>query len=415
MNKSLLSIVTRIIAIVSKFLLITFLVKMLKLDEYGTFQLINYFMLVSIYIYGLEYYMYNNREVLKKDKYNQSLNNHISIFITFLPLTVFLQAFGLYLLLPDKIATTSMILLILFINFSEYFSQEVYRYLVVLEKIAHANSLLIIKSLSFLILILIYFWIEDKIDLITTLLIMFVSYLILLVLSSYEFFSQIINFQNIKINLFSIEKIKSTFNILKPFILLMIFMKGIEFFDKFLVNYLYGSEILGIYSFLFSIAMLVHIFIVSGVYIIYLPKLIQLYEQKNKLFKTEFKIFSILTILSTLLISFCILIFVHPLLLMLDKLELENNVDLLYILLIAFNLLNVSLIPNMLLYIGNQEKDLMKITAILLLVNILLNLFFTQLFNIYGIAIALVCTYFVSIVLKYIKGKQLWTQKIKKF
>jgi len=415
MKNSLNSLFARGISILSKFFLIMFLIKVLPLSEYGTFQLISYFILMSIYIYGLEYYMYSNRDIANKEDIEQKINNHISFFITLFPLTFSIQIVAMYFLLPLENVSFVILFMIFFISFSEYFSQEIYRYLIMLEKVLEANSLLIVKSLLFLVLLIGYFEVTKSLDLFSILIIMSMSYFILILISLYYLFSIFLSFDKINYSIFSLTKLKQIFKILRPFIILMLFMKGLEYFDKFFISYLYGVKLLGIYAFFISIAMLVHIFTISGFYIIYLPKLIQRYEEKNYLFKKEFFKFSLLTILSTLIVSICIVIFINPLLSLLGKEELKNYIDLLYILLISLSFLNLSLIPNLLLYIAGKEEDLMWITGGLLLINIGLNIMFMNYFTINGVAIALGITYLLSIFFKYRKGKEIWIKEIKTF
>ena len=165
MRKSLESIFSRGISIISKFLLMTFLIKVLVLEEYGAFQLITYIMLLSIYFYGIEFYMYSNREVAKENNTHAIINEHINFFLTLFPITLIFQFSFFYLVLPSKLFTLENILLLFFINISEYFSQEVYRYLIIMKEVGKANFILISKSLLFIILLFMYFTIMDAISL----------------------------------------------------------------------------------------------------------------------------------------------------------------------------------------------------------------------------------------------------------
>jgi len=410
MKKSVESIFTRAISILSKFFLITFLIKVLSLEEYGTFQLITYIMLISIYIYGLEFYMYSNREVAKDINSYQTINKHINFFITLFPLTFFMQLLFFYLFLPHNIWSLQIVLFLFIINLSEYFSQEVYRYLIALKEIRKANFLLITKSLLFLMFISIYLKLTNQLTLIWIIYLMLASYIVIFILSLYFFIQKILKRKRVILKTLSVEEIKKIFKLLSPFIILMVFMKGLEFSDKFLINYFHGLEAVGIYSFLFSIAMLIHIFVVSGFYIIYLPSLIQKYENKNKLFHVEFYKLSISIGIFTIILSISIVFTIHPLLELLEKTEIYEHIDTLYLLLIALIFLNFSLLPNLLLYITHQEKSLMVISGMTFIINIFFNLILLQVMEIKGAAIALIITYMINLIFKSYKGIQVWKE-----
>ena len=156
-------------------------------------------------------------------------------------------------------------------------------------------------------------------------------------------------------------------------------------------------------------------FVISGFYIIFLPVLVNQYENKNKLFKIEYLKFSVLVVFSTIVLSIGIVWLINPLLEFLGKQEFKNQIDLLYLLLVSLSFLNFSLIPNMLLYITHNEKKLMLITGIIFLINIFLNFFLLKLFGINGAAISLIITYLISFILKSHKGYQVWKKQIELF
>jgi O-antigen/teichoic acid export membrane protein len=413
--KSFESIVTRGISILSKFLLITFLAKNLTLADYGMYQLITYFAFIAISIYGFEYYMYGNREVAKGTDNIEKINDHISFFITLFPFTFLLQIIALYFLVPQEILSIQVVLIILFINFCDYFNQEVYRYLIMIQKIGKANLLLIAKSTILLVLIFAYYLISSKIDLYTTLWIMLISYILLLLLTLLYFFKYIIIWNDIKVNVISIKKVKKTLKFLSPFLLLMFFTKGLEFFDKFAIEYFYGSQGVGIYSFLFSIASLIYVFVVSGFYLVYLPEFIRQNEEKNAEIKSGLIKFSVLVVLSSILLSVGIIIFIDVLLNLIDKSDIIENINILYILLVAFFFLNLSLIPGILLYVTGRETIIMKITGLVFIINLTLNIILLHLFNIKGAAIALLVTYLLNFIFTFYKANGEWVQMKKDF
>ncbi|MGY3795214.1 oligosaccharide flippase family protein [uncultured Aquimarina sp.] len=410
MNKSLESILTRLISIATKFILVTFLAKTLTLSEYGIYQLVTYFTLISVYVFGMEYYMYGNREVAKGENNLEKISTHVNFFMTLLPITFSVQFIGLFILLPHEILNPLNILIILFINFCDYFNQEVYRYLIMIQRIGKANLLLVIKSLTLMLLIVFYYLSTGTLTIEITLLLMFVSYFILLISTSFLFYKFILLKRKIKIVRLSRNNFKEIFRFLKPFIGLMICTKGLEFFDKFAIEYYLGTTEVGIYGFLFSIASLIHVFVVSGFYIVYLPELVKLHENKNKVLLNKMYKFSLLTFVSSIILSIGEVLSIGIILNIINKNDIVDNLNVLYILLGAFFFLNLTLIPRLVLYVSGEDNLLMVVTAATFVLNVILNLILIRFFSIEGAAVALLLTYFVGFLIITFKGNKVWSQ-----
>lgn len=415
MFKSLESIFTRAISILSKFLLLTFLAKTLSLSDYGYYQLVAYFTIIAISIYGLEYYMHGNREVASSEETSKKINAHLSFFFTTLPVTLITQIILIWFLVPHEILSLQVILILLFSNFCDYFNQEIYRYLIFFQKIRKANIMLIAKSSIFLALLFIYYFFKKKLNLSETLFIMFVSYAILLCITSMYFFKNIISYKDIKISFLSIEEFKKNILLLFPFITMMFFVKGLDFFDKFAIEYYYGAEAVGIYSFLFSIGYLIYVFVVSGFYLIYLPECIIMNEKKDILIKQKLIKFSLLVLSSSFIMSIGVIAFIDVLLNIVGKSDLIENVYILYLLLVAFFFLNVSLVPSIILYIRRKDKTVMIINGIVFCVNAILNIVLLNSFGIEGAALALVFTYIINLLILSYKANTEWGKMKKAF
>ncbi len=371
--------------------------------------------MIAISIYGVEYYMYGNREIAKGNNNVNKVNNHISFFVTLFPITLFLQIGALFFLIPREVLSFQVFIIIIFVNFCDYFNQEVYRYLIMIKKISQANLLLMAKSTVFLVLVSGYYFITNNIDLSIVLALMFVSFFLLLIITSLFFFKYIIQFNLIKINFLSFKELKNTFNFLFPFIVLMFFTKGLEFFDKFAIEYFYDVERVGVYSFLFSIASLIYVFVVSGFYLVFLPELIILNEKRSYKLKKELTKFSVLVLISSIALTVGIILFIDILLNLIGKGDLTESINVLYILLCAFFFLNLSLIPGIILYIKGEDRLLMYINGIVLVLNVIFNLIFLKSFNIEGAAIALVITYFINFIIMSYMANDVWKKMKRNF
>ncbi|MBW8242642.1 hypothetical protein K1F50_07500, partial [Muricauda oceani] len=264
MKNSLESLFTRGISIGSKFLLVGYLAKELSLNDYGSYQLIGYFVLISTTVFGLEFYNLTNRSVVKTVDKKRVYKGHLSFFASISPVLIVFQIVLFLLIFPGKLISATNIILVLIIGLCDYFSQEAYRYLMINGFFRKGNIQLILKSALFILLLLIYAQIFKKLTFSIVLWIMLISYL-LLFLSAYNTFSKTLH--AFKRDDFKRLKKKTLIINLKavlPFVILVFFLKGIEFSDKFIIGKQLGLEETGVYSFVFQVASSIHIFIISG-------------------------------------------------------------------------------------------------------------------------------------------------------
>lgn len=408
MRNSIESVLTRGISILSKFLLLGYLAKILSLEDYGSFQLISYFIMISTTIFGLEYYNISNRNIVKAENKDKVYIDHLRFFYTLSPLIFIVQILVFLSLFPSELITISNILLILIIGILDYLSQEAYRYLMINKLYRKGNIQLIYKSGFFILLILLYEFFFSDIDFKVLLQILLLSY-VLLFLVVYKVFSKdLFQFTFNHFKFLKYIELKKTLSVLTPFLLLIFFLKGIEFIDKFLIGKQVGLEETGIYSFLFSMASVLGVFVISGFYIIYLPQLIDSFKSDKSGFKKVFFKFSILTVISSIVIALLIVLISPYVFKLIDKEVMLDHIDVLYLLLIGFVLHNTSLIPHVFLYVCHDEAKISLIMGLAFIVNLALNLLMIPKLGIMGAGYSFVITYVVIVVFKTIRAIIKW-------
>ncbi|MDO6471580.1 polysaccharide biosynthesis C-terminal domain-containing protein [Maribacter sp. 1_MG-2023] len=410
MKNSLESLFTRGISIASKFLLLGYLAKNLSLDDYGSFQLISYFVLISTTIFGLEYYNITNRNIAQATEKKQIYNEHFSFFVTIAPFVLIAQVLLFLIVFPNELITSVNVVLVLVIGLCDYFSQEVYRYLMINKSFRKGNIQLIYKSLLFVLLIVVYDIFFEALTFEIVLWIMLVSYILLFIIAYKGFVGTLHKVTNSMFRRMSSEQLKLSLKAILPFVVLILFLKGIEFSDKFIIGKVLSLEDTGIYSFLFSIASVIHIFIVSGFYIIYLPQLIQSFADNKNIFISELKKFGLLTLVSSITLA-VVIPFISPFIFsLIDKEAFIAHIDLLYIFLLGFVFNNLSLIPHLFLYVSHDEKAITVIMAVSFVINLGLNLVLIPKFGILGAAYSFVITYFTVLVLKLLRAQIKWRE-----
>ncbi len=414
MKDSIETIIIRGISIVSKFLLLGFLARVLSLEDYGGYQLIAYFSLIFIAVFGLEYYNISNRKLAQNLETHKTIQDHFSFQLSTLPFLILVLVVIMVLILPSEIISFKNIIMLLFITLCDYYYQEIYRYLMILKKYRKGNLQLIYKSILFLVILFIYYFIFKEMNLQEVIYLMFVSYILLFFLALRSFHNNILSVGELEIVTIKYRKLKKILIRLIPFILMVIFLKGIEFSDKFILEKFMTLKEVGIYSFLFSISSLINVFVVSGFYIIFLPRLIDLFSNDIKLFQREFFKFSGLVILSSIILSIIIIITSPIIFYLINKIEFLEYKNLLMLLLVGFIFNNFSLIPHLFLYINHNENKIMHVTGFSFLCNFILNIYLIKSFGLIGAAYSFIITYGIFFILKTIIALNQW-KKIKEF
>ncbi len=412
MRNSIESIFTRGISILSKFLLLGYLAKILTLEDYGSFQLMSYFIMISTTIFGLEYYNISNRDIVKAEKKDEIYKDHLKFFYTLSPVVFTIQILVFLSLFPSELISIGNIFLILTIGILDYLSQEVYRYLMINKQYRKGNVQLIYKSLFFIVLIAIYRFFFIAIDFKVLLNILLFSYLILFLFVYKVFSKHLYQFSFQDFQMLPFGKLKKTLSALSPFLLLIFFIKGIEFVDKFLIGKQLGLAETGIYSFLFSMASVLGVFVISGFYIIYLPQLIESFKSSRMKFKKVFLKFSLLTLGSSIVMAILVVLVSPYVFSLIEKEVMLQHMDLLYLLIIGFVLHNASLIPHVFLYVCHDEKKISLIMGCAFAVNLSLNLILISDFGINGAGYSFVVTYMVIVVFKSIRAMIKWRKLV---
>tara|TARA_R110001632_G_scaffold232191_2_gene372412 strand:- start:5228 stop:6337 length:1110 start_codon:yes stop_codon:yes gene_type:complete len=368
--------------------------------------------MISTTIFGLEYYNISNRDIVKTKEKSEIYTKHLQFFYSLSPILFIIQVLVFLGLFPKELITIRTIIFIVIIGICDYFAQEVYRYLMINKQYRKGNIQLIYKSVFFIIIIAIYLTFFKKLDFDRLLILLLISYLLLFIFAYNSFSIYLHHFSISEFKFLSFKKLKNILSVLSPFLLLILFIKGIEFTDKFLIGKILGLEEAGIYSFLFSMASVMGVFVMSGFYIIYLPQLLNNFKNNMLEFKSDFRKFSILTIGSSIVLAFLIVVGSPIVFDLVGKPILLDNLELLYLLLGGFVLYNAALIPHLFLYVCLDEKIISLIMGIALLINLSLNFFLIPKFGVNGAGYSFLITYAIIFSFKSTRAIVIWRKLV---
>ena len=397
---SILNLGLRGLSMLAKFLLVIYIGKYLSVEDLGEYGLFITTITIAIYFLGLDFYTYNTREILAKEKDQQlqlirdQFIFHILVYVIVLPILLTVFTFGLI--------KREFIAYFYFILIFEHISQEFYRLYITLQKQIFSNFLLFMRTgiWVYAIIALWYFKIDGTFNLETVwhawIMGSFISILIGIIHLKKDY-----NFESLTERIDWIW-IRNGIKISIPFFIGTLAYKVIEFSDRYMINHYMTKADVGIYTFFSGIANTVNIIVFTLVIMMYYPSLIEQYQAKEMdVFKNTLKQFSIKIALFSIFSSIGILLFIGYVLEFTGKSEFQKHIEVLCLLIIANIVLNFSYIPHYTLYAAQKDIIIRNATLLGAGINIFLNILLISEYGINGAAIATIASFMVIYILKF--------------
>ena len=400
----MINLALRGITLGSKFLLSIYLVKFLSLEANGEYGIFVATVSMLTYVLGLDFYSFNNREILQENSLEsgKKIKNQFFLFtLVYLLVLPLLYVFGLFDFIGEKYIFLFYLILIF-----DHISIELYRLLVVFSKPIQANMNLFLRT-GIWILVLIFAWHYDFKDL-KNLKSVFNLWLVGSLLSVvYSIFS----ISTVGVKKPWKEKMEAKWilkglRIALPFFIATLSYKIIQFADRYMVEFYLGTKQTGIYYFFSNISMLIETFVQTTVVMIYSPKLIASLK-KDKPFQIDiFKNFSKEIIIYSVVAVASVCAIIYPLLHVVEKTELFLSISVFFVMVITRFIFNISLIYHFKLYVGKKDRVIMTSTLVAVLFNISLNFILIPLYGLIGGALATLISIFVMMSFKLFYAKK---------
>lgn len=395
MKRRVLNVGIRASVLGVKFLLIFFLARYLDPTSMGYYGLLLVTLRYSLLLVGLDFYTYTSREILKYPILNRG---HILkcqavlslyLYLIFIPLLVVLFIKGY---IPMRFVFWFFPLLIL-----EHFNQEIYRVLIALSQQVIASSLLFIRHASWAVVVVVVMSVNEQtrnLDFI------FIPWIAAGIISS---LIGVVSIYKLGMGGWKIktdwELIKKGSKISSIFLISTFCIVGIRTFDRFLLEYLSGIEVVGAYVLFIGIAGTLFTLMDAGVYSFTYPRLIGLHNDNNK---KEFNaLIKKLVLISGFicLIYGAILIIMLPIILNWIGSPFYFKYDYLFIWLYVSTVLHVmSMVPHYGLYAKRKDKQIIYSHILGLAVFIVTAALLSGQFPVLAIPFSL-CTAFFSILI----------------
>ncbi|MDP1382043.1 oligosaccharide flippase family protein [Priestia megaterium] len=369
---STFNLLLRIITLGSKFLLMLGITKFLTPSHVGIYGMITTTIGLAIYIVGMDFYVFNTREMLSSEAQNSAVlikDQFIVHFITYCITLPLLLVIFVINVLPWEYAVIFYLLLIM-----EHISQEFNRIFITLSKPVVANVTLFFRSgaWAYVTIVMLYMNPTNQ-TLWTVLLAWAIGVAISILLSLYylkdlEWYSA----SKTKVNW---KWIRRGLNVAFPLFIANIAVKLTEFLDRYIISFHYNKALVGVYTFYGSLANLLVIFANTGIIMILSPKVVKSYQEGNyKSYKIYMKKMTLGVISSTVAISLALIVGIFVVIDLINKPLYSGYLSAYWLLIVAYGFSVLSLLPHYSLYVRFRDKDIIKSSFIALFVAVLMNL-----------------------------------------
>lgn len=412
-NTSTLNLFFRFLTLGAKMLLSFFVLKYISEADFGIYNMIAKTLTLAIVLLGLDFYTYSQRNILQgeKEEQGQKIRDQFAFYI--LNYIIFLPLLSLVFFLD--VLSWEYILWFYLLLVLDHFTQELYRVLLVFKKPVIASALFFIK-VGLWIFPLFTLWILGYNDFmnIQSILSFWTLFELIALLFGLFFFVKLpfkIDFKK-PINK---EWIKKGLLISLPFFIGTIASNVIEYSDIYMIKAhfeLEGDTQVGIYSFFVGMGNIVQMFVQSAILIVFAPKLLESFSKDKLKYNKLHSQMTKQNIIASAGIALVVFIFLYPLVQFLDKTSIAENYNLIYLLVGAKVLFNISMIYHYHLYVRHQDKSIIMSMVLAAIANVILNLILIPVYGIYGAAIATFTSFVMILTLKYIFAKKVIREEL---
>lgn len=382
----------------SKFLLLLYIASRLSPAYLGIYGLVAVTIAISLYLVGMDFYAFNTREILARAAADRTplIRNqavfHLIAYAIVLPLllTVFIGG-----LISWKYAGWFYLLLII-----EHVSQESGRLLITLSRPTRASLVLFLRSGIWVYAVLATTYFGD-------------SQLSLQLVWSYWSLGGL---ASIVLAMFSLRGLnwkmvggvgidwswlRSGVAGSLPFFGSTVALLGIQYADRYFLQFFHGEELVGVYTFFANSANMIQLFVFTGIIMILYPRIVEAFQdRKFDRYSDLMKRLSIGVIGGSLVLCVAAGVGIHLALKMVNREVYAAHIDVFWIMLISITLLTTSYIPHYALYVRRKDKLIIMSTGSALGVGIAANAIFVPRFGIQGAAWSTLAAMVALIVLK---------------
>lgn len=363
---SAVNIVLRGATLLSKFFLIIYLAKVLDPDQLGIYGLFTASINYALYLCGLDFYTYAQREMLSLSPIDWGrIIRHQFIFYGLLYLIIMPLLLLVFIsdLLPWQVIGWFYIILTF-----EHLSQELYRLLVVCERITLAHVILFFRGGAWAFAVVALFWIKPEMHGLTAI---WVGWSIGVAIS-------------ILIALFGVHKvigsmhwkgpidwiwIRHGIKVAAQYLIGTLSLRGLFTFDRYLLDIHFGKSAVGVYSFFMSLVNSLQAFADAGIVSKLYPRIVVAYRTgRYKEYRHHLKNMTAGIVVFIICFSTGLYITIKPVFVFIGRQVYIEQVAILWVLLAAVAIYCLGLVPHYALYARGADRPIVISSIISVLV-----------------------------------------------
>lgn len=415
---SIANIVLRGLTLVSRFVLLFFIARFLTPEELGVWGLMNITVVMSLYFLGLDFYVFNTREILAVDDARRvpfirdQIVFHALLYVVALPLL--LVVFFAKLISWQYLGWFYVLLVL------EHISQEATRLLITLSRPSMANMIMFLRSGAWVyaaVLACLYHEDLRGLSLIWSGWVVGVMASIILAIYALRYLAWDLTKQ-VPIDWTWIRK---GVKVSLPFLLASLSFTGVQYADRYFLQHFHGEAVVGVYTFFASIANVIHIFIFTGVMMILYPRIIEAYQHDRfDEYRALMRKMGLGIAGGVVLLTALALLLIDPVLHLVGKQVYSEQGGVFVIMLASVAMLTFSYIPHYSLFVRKCDKSIIVSTVVALIVAVILNSLLVPRYGLFGAAYATLGAMIILLLLKTIAAlnstgggrtimKRLWT------
>ncbi|MBX8514373.1 hypothetical protein K5D69_06635 [Pseudomonas cichorii] len=346
----------RALTLFSKFLMVFFLAKYLVASEVGLYGLISASIGYGIYVVGVEFYNYSNRELIGSGRsawlrlIRDQTVLYIILYVLFMPFLLMVFCKGW---LPWNFFIWFLILFLL-----EHVAQEANRILVAISQQLLASVVLFLRSGVWCLFVVGMMWMDEESRTLQNTLIAWVAGCLIACVVA---FHTLLKFDKSELGQpIDWAWIRRGVIAALPLLIASLAVRGIYTFDRYWVEHIASLNVLGAYVLYIGMVTAIISFLDAGVVVFFFPRLVRAVKQGDMaIFKKTMRELSINVIFMVLILSFLCWLSSFWITQWLGHSVYKDNVDLLYWLIIATALYGFSTVPHLGLYAYGCDKQIL--------------------------------------------------------
>lgn len=381
----LLNAALRALTLASKFVLLLAMARYFPPADVGTYGLASGAITMAIYVLGLDFYVFNTREVLARSADERTplirdqLVFHALTYVVAIPAVMGIVFGGAFL--PWRLAGWFLGVLIV-----EHLSQEAFRLLVVLGRPVAANVALFLRAGAWIFPLALLLLVNESSRHVRSALIgWFVGALASIALAAWQLRG--LPWGAARGAPVGWRWIRTAAMGALPFFLGTLALRGTEYCDRFFLQRFAGESLLGVYTFYWNVASAVQTLVIAGVVQLLYPAAVEAYQNGDlPSYRAEMERMTRGAFGMAVLASVGAMIMIGPVLQLIGRPLYAEHRGVLWLLVTGVLANIAAMIPNYALYARRRDRLLLAANASALVASLGANAVLAPRFGIYGSA-----------------------------